>query len=176
MSGLNPLWNRILYHCENLSWQWISLHFGMQDEIIFVLLIEQCDFEWGLSYKKTKSHTHEFYMLVTPSRVNKSDFRDWWLFVTKRTEKLALDWHCNTLIFFPISICIGFHYIFISTSVKYNYKNKLCPRRLLFSNAHNFKKKITTEIIIHIRLVVKSLNDGCPNIITNEGLLIVFSS
>lgn len=76
MSGLNPLWNRILYNCENLSWQWISLHFGMQDEIIFVLLIEQCDFEWGLSYKKTKSHTHEFYMLVTPSRVNKSDFRD----------------------------------------------------------------------------------------------------
>lgn len=45
------------------------------------------NFEWGLSYKKIESHGNKFYILVTPSRVNKSDFRDWWLHDKKDIEE-----------------------------------------------------------------------------------------
>lgn len=50
---------------------------------------------------------------------------------------------------------------------QHSYKNKLCLWRFLFCNAQHLKYKIATEIITHIRRVVKWLND-CPNIIINE--------
>lgn len=53
----------------------------------------------------------------------------------------------------------------LSTAVKTSF----APEGFCLVMHSILRKKITTEIIIHIRLVVKWLNDGFPDIIIKEG-------
>lgn len=87
--------------------------------------------------------------------------------MTKRTQKLQ---HID---FVQFQSALNFIIFLLVLALSTTIKTSFVPKDFCLVMHIILSKKITTEVILHIRLVVESLNDSCPNIITNEDLLII---
>lgn len=135
-----------------------TLIFGLHDEIILVLYIQWCNFEWELPYKRIQSPGHKFISWCLPLGAANlgTDF------MTKRTLRNSLWLPSQHIDCVRFQSALDFIIFLLVLLLSITIKTSFTP-----------EEKITREISILIRLVVKWLNDGYSNIIINEDSSII---